>query len=66
MAQGDLVLFHVNSTLVYTYEESENLKALNFSERLGQIDPGNITLNFKTRIAAKDTSNIVMFKGDIN
>ena len=49
MAQGDLVLFHVNSTLVYTYEESENLKALNFSERLGQIDPGNITLNFKTR-----------------
>ena len=66
MAQGDLVLFHVNSTLVYTYEESENLKALNFSERLGQIDPRNITLNFKTRIAAMDTSNIVMFKGDTN
>ena len=64
MAQGDLVLFHVNSTLVYTYEESENLKALNFSERLGQIDPGNITLNFKTRLTAMDTSNIVMFKGE--
>ena len=64
MAQGDLVLFHVNSTLVYTYEESENLKALNFTERMGQIDPSNIVLNFKTRLAAMDTSNIIMFRGD--
>lgn len=63
MSQGDLVLFQVNSTLVYTYEESENLKALNFTERLSQVDPSNITLNFKTRVAAMDTSNIVIFKG---
>lgn len=63
MAQSDLILFHVNSTLVYTYEESENLKALNFSERIGQTDPSNVTLNFKVRLNAMDTSNITMNNG---
>lgn len=64
--QGDMILFRVNSTLVYTYEEQENLKALNFSERLGEVDPSNIVLNFKTRLSALDTSNIQMKDGDSN
>lgn len=64
MMQGDMILFRVNTTLVYTYDEQENLKALNFSERLGDVDPANIVLNFKTRLSSLDTSNIQMNDGD--
>ena len=48
--QGDMILFRINSTLIYTNEEQESLRALNFSERTSQVDPQNITLNFKTKI----------------
>lgn len=62
--QGDLILFRVNSTLIYTDEEHENLRALNFSDRLGQVDSQNITLNFKTRLSSLDLSNITIITKD--
>ena len=62
--QGDIILFRINSTLIYTHEEQESLRALNFSERLGQVDPQNITLNFKTKLSALDLTNITIITKD--
>lgn len=62
--QGDMILFRINSTLIYTNEEQESLRALNFSERTPQVDPQNITLNFKTKIAALDLTNLTIIKKD--
>lgn len=62
--QGDMLLFRVNSTLIYTTEEYENLRALNFSDRIGIVDPLNITLNFKTKLSSLDLSNITIVTKD--
>ena len=62
--QGDMILFRINSTLIYTNEEQESLRALNFSERTSQVDPQNITLNFKTKISALDLTNLTIIKKD--
>ena len=58
--QGDMILFRINSTLIHTTEEQESLRALNFSERVPQVDVQNITLNFKTRIASLDLTNLTI------
>lgn len=62
--QGDMILFRINSTLIYTNEEQESLRALNFSERTSQVDPQNITLNFKTKISSLDLTNLTIVRKD--